>query len=86
MKAKEQKIQTIKSLVRAAIANNYFIKDREDSLSATLPADIEYWFDDKSMGSGGVGQVNEMKDGTVRFQIGYGRGKYNYARVLIVRL
>lgn len=85
MTTKEQKIQTIKNLVRTAIANNYFIKDREDKLGVALPAD-KYWFDDKPMGSGGVGQVKEMKDGTVRFQIGYGRGKHNYARVLIVKL
>lgn len=38
----------------------------------------------KPMGSGGVGQVKLMQDGTARIQMGYGIGRHNYAKVCII--
>lgn len=36
------------------------------------------------MGSGGVGQYKQMADGSVRIQIGYGHGRYNYAYCVVL--
>lgn len=41
----------------------------------------------KPMGSGGVGQIKHMKrSNTLRVQLSYGTGKYNYAKVAIFEL
>jgi hypothetical protein len=37
-----------------------------------------------AMGSGGVLQVKEMK-GETRIQVGYGKGKHNYAYAVIIK-
>jgi hypothetical protein len=34
-----------------------------------------------AMGSGGAGQMQRMKDGTIRIQVGYGSGVWNYATI-----
>lgn len=44
--------------------------------------DIQY--DTFPMGSGGVGQIKEMKD-HYRIQVGYGVGKHNYAVAAILK-
>lgn len=39
-----------------------------------------------AMGSGGVGHIKIMQNGTVRVQISHGVGKYNYAWVVVLSL
>jgi hypothetical protein len=36
------------------------------------------------MGSGGVGQVKVMQDGSIRVQISHGTGRWNYALVAVI--
>lgn len=69
-----------------AIREFHFIKQREKHISHLAPEyNVKnFYFADLPMGSGGVGQVKEMKNGEVRIQIGYGRGVYNYARCMVI--
>lgn len=61
------------------------ISTRMDMLLGMIRAQgIKAREDIKPMGSGGVGQVKLMQDGTTRIQMGYGIGRYNYARVCII--
>ena len=68
--------------VNNAISGIRLIDDR-----ISILRDLEFvgHFEEKPMGSGGVGQYKEMKDGTLRVQIGYGHGKSNYAMCLVVQ-
>lgn len=54
------------------------VADREKDLQKK-----GYTVDIFPIGSGGVGQVKEMSD-HFRIQVGYGAGKYNYAKVVCV--
>ena len=79
-------IKEVKRNVDKSINNFYHIADRVEFLDEILSkSNIKYLFNELPMGSGGVGQIKEMKDGSIRFQIGYGHGRYNYATVLVVR-
>ena len=79
-------MKTIKKMVDSAIAENHFIEKRREVLEKKLiKIGVKFHFDELPMGSGGVGQYKQMNDGSVRFQIGYGHGRYNYATVLVVR-
>lgn len=71
-----------KELIDATYAINKFrhIDDRVKYLE-----DKGYTVSEKRMGSGGVGTIRQMNDGTTRVQIGYGHGRYNYAQCLIFK-
>lgn len=56
------------------IKSYHFVNDRIDQLE-----DEE--ITEKAMGTGGVGQMKIIKD-NVYIQIGYGHGKWNYAKVV----
>jgi hypothetical protein len=45
---------------------------------------VNIYFVEKPMGSGGVGQIKEMKDNSIRVQISYGHGRNNYANCAII--
>lgn len=69
------KMHTTKDLI--AICRERTVEDRVSKFSALgVTCDI------RPMGSGGVGQVKTTKS-EVRFQIGYGTGKHNYAMCAI---
>ena len=51
----------------------------------SIAKDYELNVEELPMGSGGVGQFKVMADGTLRVQIGYGKGKYNYAMCVVVQ-
>lgn len=55
------------------------VSDRVEKLR-----EIGYTVKECAMGSGGVLQVKELKSET-RIQVGYGRGKYNYAYAVIIK-
>ena len=63
---------SIEVIVSNAIANHRKTSDRIAALEARAFEVVE-----KAMGSGGVGQ---LKNGYI--QISYGRGKWNYAKVV----
>jgi len=69
---KETKIQRI-------IRNNRRVSDRIKEIKK-LGVRISC----KSMGTGGVGQIKIMSDGSKRIQISAGWGRYNYAYVAII--
>ena len=70
MKANNYNIKKIEKVVR----ENYFVKDRVEILT-----DLGYNVEIRAMGSGGLLQRKDMKNGIVRIQISYGWGRYNYA-------
>ena len=67
---KEKHVEFIQSVIR----DNRLIKDRV-SILERKGYKIGYF----AFGSGGVGQIKEMKSGKTRIQISYGIGRYNYA-------
>lgn len=73
--------------VKNVVANFRFIDDREEKLEEILSSYLgdKFYFDTLPMGSGGVGKIKRMKNGTTRIQFGYGKGKYNYARTLVIQ-
>ncbi len=77
MKTLSKNAKNRKEQVLKVIKNNYFINDRIDSLQ-----NMDFSVDEKAMGSGGVGQIKEVK-GCYRMQIGYGR--HNYAFVVYLQ-
>lgn len=72
---KQQLLSTISDIIYSErfVINRKLELDRHDIRSDELP-----------MGPGGVGQIKVMKDGSIRIQIGYGHGRYNYALVAII--
>lgn len=85
---KSQKFFAVAKEVRRVIGHYHYIKDREDELMKTIPSILGDGFSIETlpMGSGGVGQIKEMKDGTTRIQFGYGVSKHNYAKCLVVSI
>ncbi len=65
--------------IKSVVESNRFVADRAGKL-----AELGYSTQELPMGSGGVLQVKEMRDGTVRVQIGYGHGRYNYAMCVVI--
>ena len=80
MKTKNEQIAKVKNIV--AKFRNIDARLLEVANCNDLP-DVELGF--AAMGSGGVGQTKQMRDGSVRVQLSYGRGRYNYAHVAIIR-
>lgn len=64
--------------IKEVIKNNRLIADRENKLK-----EMGYTIETRAMGTGGVGQVEKLKSES-RMQIGYGSGRYNYAKVVIM--
>jgi hypothetical protein len=56
----------------------------EDRISVLGEYEIIHHFEEFFMGSGGVGQYKQMQDGTLRIQIGYGKGKNNKAMCAVI--
>jgi len=67
----------------AAIYNNHFVNDRVIEIEEKT--DRQFLIEELPMGSGGVGQLKILKS-QIRFQIGYGHSKHNYAKTLIIEL
>lgn len=60
---------------------------KSERLISTRIAKLEaagFHVEELPMGSGGVLQRRNMRDGTARIQIGYGHGRNNYAMVVIM--
>ncbi len=70
MTLKEKHLEFIQKVIR----DNRLVKDRVRLLKLQ-----GYKIESFPFGSGGVGQVKEMKSGKTRIQISYGTGRYNYA-------
>ena len=70
MTLKEKHVEFIQRIIR----DNRLIEDRVWLLKLQ-----GYKIDTFAFGSGGVGQIKEMKSGKTRIQISYARGEYNYA-------
>ena len=60
--------------IRKVVKDNRLVNDRVNILISR-----GYKVELFPFGSGGVGQVKEMRSGKTRVQISYGKGKYNYA-------
>jgi len=71
-------IKTLKEkdekFIQSVIRDNRLIEDRVFILERH-----GYKIGSFAFGSGGVGQIKEMKSGKTRVQISYGTGRYNYA-------
>lgn len=65
--------------IENAINSNMLVDDRAEALEVS-----GYEIDTFAMGSGGVGQVVEMKD-HYRIQIGYGVSRHNYAKAVVIK-
>lgn len=61
------------------VRENRLVSDRVEKLR-----EMEYTVKECAMGSGGVLQVKELKSET-RIQVGYGKGKHNYAYAVIIK-
>jgi len=60
--------------IRKVVKDNRLIEDR-----VRLLKQHGYEIGSFAFGSGGVGQIKEMKSGITRIQISYASGSYNYA-------
>lgn len=65
--------------IKNVVKSNRFVADRAGKL-----AELGYEVQELAMGAGGVLQIKEMRDGTIRVQIGYGHGRYNYAMCVVI--
>ena len=65
--------------IKSVVENNRLVEDRVNKLT-----ELGYDVQELPMGSGGVLQVKEIKDGTIRVQVGYGHGRYNYAMCVVL--
>ena len=72
------KLQNIQNEVYSVCKKHRIVADRESEL-----ASMGYLVTEKGLRSGGVGQVKESKD-SYFIQIGYGHGRYNYAKCVVV--
>ena len=64
--------------IRKIIAKYRFVADRESELT-----DKGYYVTERAMGSGGTGQIKILAS-EIRVQIGYGHGRNNYAKCVIL--
>lgn len=72
-------------IAKQVIEEFYFVKQREEEAICLLEQEkINAEIGTYPMGSGGVGKVKIMKDGSARIQIGYGTGRYNYALCIVI--
>ena len=65
--------------IQNVVRENRLVSDRVIKLR-----DMGYTVKECAMGSGGVLQVKEMK-GETRIQVGYGKGKHNYAYAVVIK-
>lgn len=65
--------------IQKVVSDNRLVSDRVIKLR-----DMGYTVRECPMGSGGVMQVKELKSET-RIQVGYGKGKHNYAYAVIIK-
>ena len=70
----EQEVKEVKTI----ISKHRLVKDRVKELYKN-----GYNIEECAMGSGGVGQIKTLKN-EVRIQVGYGHGRYNYAKCVII--
>ena len=73
------KIEQTVNEVKTIISKHRLVSDRVNELN-----EKGYIVNECAMGSGGVGQIKTLKD-EVRIQIGYGHGKHNYAKCVIIK-
>ena len=71
------KAEELRDQVMSTIAGIRLVSDRVNELRKKGYVVVE-----RSMGSGGVGQIKVLKN-EIRIQIGYGHGKHNYAMCVI---
>jgi len=71
----KEQFEEIKNVVKSS----RLVDDKVNKLT-----ELGYDVQELPMGSGGVLQVKEMRDGTIRVQIGYGHGRYNYAMCVVI--
>ena len=77
MKTKNFKEQLAE--IKNVVESSRLVDDRVNKLT-----ELGYDTQEFPMGSGGVLQIRGMRDGTVRVQVGYGRGRYNYAMCVVL--
>lgn len=65
--------------IQKVVRENRLVSDRVIKLR-----EMGYIVEERPMGSGGVLQVKELKNET-RIQVGYGKGKHNYAYAVIIK-
>ena len=65
--------------IQKVVSDNRSVSDRVEKLR-----EMGYTVNECPMGSGGVLQVKELKNET-RIQVGYGKGKHNYAYAVIIK-
>ena len=65
--------------IEKVVRENRLVSDRVIKLR-----EMGYTVEERAIGSGGVMQVKELKSET-RIQVGYGKGKYNYAYAVILK-
>lgn len=68
-------------IAKDAINNNRLIDNRIEEIEEKT--NREFIITELPMGSGGVGQLKIMQS-EIRFQIGYGHGRNNYAQTLVI--
>jgi len=73
MKFSPKKVDEVKKI----IAKHRLVADRENELRKK-----GFEVAEKAMGPGGTGQIKTLKS-EIRMQIGYGHGKWNYAKCVI---
>ena len=73
MKFSQKKVDEVKKI----IAKHRLVADRENELHKK-----GFKVAEKAMGPGGTGQIKKLKS-EIRMQIGYGHGKWNYAKCVI---
>ena len=71
----EQTVNEVKTI----ISKHRLISDRVNELNKK-----GYVINECPMGSGGVGQIKTLTN-EVRIQIGFGHGKYNYAKCVTIK-
>jgi hypothetical protein len=77
------KIQNAIDIAKTAIIENRLIALRKEQIEISEIDGVG--FQEIAMGSGGVGQLKIVKN-QVRFQIGYGHSKHNFATCLVIEL
>jgi cysteine sulfinate desulfinase/cysteine desulfurase-like protein len=68
------------TIIKSVIERHYHIRERIRALS-NIGYDVEH----VPMGSGGVGQIKNVKN-AIRMQISCGHGKHNYANAVVIPL
>lgn len=65
--------------IMKVVDRNRLVSDRASELKG-----MGYSVEEIAMGSGGVGNVKETQS-EYRVQIGYGKGKWNYASTVVIK-